>query len=461
MSKEEKMTIKYGCKEEAIFFKGSIFSEINADIYITADNFYGDINKLFDLSLQFDFIIDPSTYSWLYDDEEITNKKKKYFEDIFGDENINFEDKIHKLLNDNTFLKSTVDKCIHNQISWYKQFLKKSIDEIESKYLPFLNDNFKKVDIIIPPYFVAKENSDKDIITKIMKINEKINKYILSLLNSTLFGKKIIFPVLFYPKWLLNDDLNLENQIIDSYKDILNKDTIFWLANFSLINYKIEDQQKIISFLNKFTSQNKYLLHSDFVTSLLLNENLLSNNFKQIITNLGYGESRDFYGIGRQPKIYFYAPKLHKRLNSFLFEKYLSKNQIINENGIINYEIFKTKICNCVFCENMIKNENNVFKIIKLLQQSNETLNDRDIELKKFLKLYFLQHFINWKNDEYKKLSSLNNKDLIEYLHNMIFEYKNSLNVDMQKELLNQKNENNINNLIEIINDNYEKNKKS
>ena len=446
------MVIKYGSKEDSLFFKSNVLKK-NLILYITIDNFFSSIQSqtISTLVQKFDVIVDPITFCLF--DEIQTNKRMNYLNNIFGNLlNENYEEKI-KWITDYNNLNDIIKKTIMLQEEKINEYTTINTNSIEKEYLPFLEFFKKETNYIIPPYFISKKQ-DCNHWKKILSINKNINKIIFQKKESDINfkQKEIIFPILLYPKWLLDKEMN--DYIITNYSEILDEKTIFWLSEFSIEKYEYDDLLKIKEFLNNFTNKEKYLLHSDFLTSLFLNCNFLKNNFKYIVTNLGYGEYRTFFGKGRQPKPYFYAPKLHKRLNGYFFNEYLESKGTINENGDIDIESFQKNICNCEYCTKMLNTESNIYNITKIMEMRIDDLNDRQISIKKIIKMCLMEHFIKMKQIEYDKLFHCNKSELIYILQEMLNEHNDFLK---KKNNLNDKNEifsNRKEKLIkEIIND--------
>ncbi len=408
--KNKNLILKYGYGKDNFLLKSKIFSDFNEKItlYVPIYNLKYCKKILNVYSNKINFFIDPCSYLWLDNSFEAkSNNKKEIINKIFGEENENknIDEKIKDLENSKYLLK-----IIKETIN--EQNIENTLDEIEQQYLDFIDIQNNTIKYIVPPSFAIIQNKiDKDV-KKIININKKILNIIY---NEQKYNNNFLHIICLNPKLILDEEffnLFLENNTV-----LKNKNILFWLDNFSLSKYKEHEIKKFLSFFNFFEGKNKFLLHSDFATSFLLNKHLLKNNFNSMITNIGYGEKRKIFDEGGRAKIYYYSPILHKRLRSNEFEIHLNDMKAINnKDGNINKEQFLKNICGCQYCSNILEIENNIYKIVHLIESKKEYLNNKDKQKKELITRLFLEHFLYSKFNEYKKISTLDKKELIKYI---------------------------------------------
>lgn len=439
--KDSVLILKYGYGKDNIFLKSNLFYNLDKEIflYIPMYIFKYCENIIKNHSNKINFFVDPCSYLWLNNSfKNKSNNKKESINRIFGaeNENINIDEKIKKLEN-YEYLINIIDKTINVQNKMFN-IKNYSLNDIEQEILDFIKIEKNTINYIIPPSFAIIDNEINDKVKRILKINKKILEIIY---KDKKYEHNFLHIICLNPKLILNDcffELFLKENII-----IKDKNVLFWLDDFSLLKYRKKEIEKIINFFNFFESKNKILLHSDFPTSLLLSKHLLKNNFSHIITNIGYGEKRKIFEDGGRAKIYYYLPKLHKRLQSGEFEEYLKNLKIIDEkNGIIIREKFIKKICNCQYCQEILQTENNIYKIIYLLERKKDFLNNKERQKKELIRKLFLEHFLYSKINEYEIINKFNKNDLIMYLKNVESEILEKKEKNFFKEILYLLNEN-------------------
>lgn len=417
--KDNSIIIKYGYNKEDVFFKSRIFDDKEFALYIPINSLSlpKKNNSLELLSQNLTFIIDPITYLWL--DNNILNlsdNKQNILNKIFKE---NVKNKIEYLKDENN-LKEIIKNTFYLQKKYYDELLlNPTMNDIERQYLSFIDYIQKDLEYFVAPYFAITSKDFDDLI----QINSKIIEIVSN--DDEMSNKQIIFNLLLDKK-VAKDKRCLE-QILHRYKDFLKtKKFLFWIDDFTFLKLNSTEISNLKNFLEKFQSSTKLLLHADFITSILLNKNFISYPFSHVITNLGYGESRQIFNNGGRMKIYYYINKLHKRVNAFEFSEYLKLKKILDpeSNGNILKELFLEEICNCEYCNDLLLLENNIYKIMFLLSKNNQELNEKEKKKKYYISNYFLFHFLKSKIREYENMKNYSSNELKIYLENMIQEYE-------------------------------------
>lgn len=423
MIENSEIIIKYGSNVETIFLN-NWKNKMNFTFYIQSHILKKKNNNIRDIIINNDLFIDPMTYLWLDPNiNELSSIKISSLNDIFGEnyKEQNIEEKIKKLLNDDSYLKEIVSKSINIQISYFDDLnSNNNLNDVEKKFFSFLDfkEKDKKLKYLVCPYFCFY---DEKYFEDILSLNIKMIQHYIQITteNSTLKDKyeNDLF-VFLLDKSIIKKE-SLLNKIIKKYETNLRKNFLFWFDDLSFSKNKIEEIKNIKLFINEFQGQ-KMIMHADFLTSFLLNKHFINNPINKVITNIGYGESRKIFAIGGQNKVYYYLPKIHKRLNNIFFFKYIQDNDILNSNSfIINTNKFINNICSCAYCKHILEIENDSKKIFYLLETNNDYLDDENKNIKKHLKSLFLCHFVNQKILDYDLIINQNKENLINILNNL------------------------------------------
>lgn len=360
------------------------------------------------------FFIDPITHAfqhdlrWIYSDK---GKIKKSIEKLVNEYGGLIQKMILELkrpLRGSDFNDINIIEFVNSVLNFQYNFVEESVDEEYKDYLEYLGEK-RKPEILIAPYFyMTNENFHNWI-----EINKKL--ICLSMDNKNKYESKKIFAQVVITKEILLDPLKI-NSIIEycNYAD----GVFYWIDGFDEARASEEELKKVIELIKLFKNTNYdkpiVSIYGGYFSQLLLKKGL-----DAVVHGLEYGEKREVVPVGGGiPRAKFYIPALKQRFDA------TSVIPLLSYLNIINKDEYKTKLCKCVNCDNVIHNNSiglenitsdfSVYLQTKQVKISYKSGAEREVEYPIVdSKEQCLFHYLYVKNNEYQNIEFKQLKDLL------------------------------------------------
>ena len=361
--------LKYGSHSEKEYFKktlrffnGVIFSSnlIEATPAATASL----IVKYCLGNLSANYIIDPMTYSfgeyidpsgqliqnlqWLKKKGKFKSSYKKLSEKLGSKfSNAVLHKSAIKLsdLEDNGICKSICKDTIKYQNERVKDILRE-----DEEYADFADD-LPSPFLVYSPYFYIDKNRKK----RWLDVYQKICSNSLEHTNNL------------YLKLCFDYNLLADEEFIASVPDLVQqglKGVCLWASKFDEQKVDIEYLIGFRTLVEKLKEKNVNVFnrHGSYFSYILSKYGLTETSY-----SVGYGSNKDVIPVvgGGTPTVNFYYPNLHGKFSVPKIER------TFIDIGVNNANDFFEKICNCVICKGVIKNDLKKFRAFGEFRYSN------------------------------------------------------------------------------------------
>lgn len=311
------------------------------------------------------YIIDPQTHIFQHDLSAILSKDKKEIKKSVAKYLEELPDSIKSILVSGRILSpDDIELNIHELVrkvyAFEIEYVSKYIHDKEyDKYLEYAGIG-PEPKLVVAPYFMLKEDYNKDQIQNWMSINKQcLHEFIAT--NEDTYD---VAAQLVIDKSLLLDQ-NLLNLIRSTYSEESFKYIFLWIDNLDTFVASDDIRKGFYDLLEclNLMDLKPIMAYGGFDSIFLCNTNI-KNRLYGVAQSVGYGEARNITPVGGgMPTNKYYFSPIHRRLKfddaaNILYRLGYFSQQKSNSEYAKDYY---TNICDCRQCHEVIKNDINNF----------------------------------------------------------------------------------------------------